>query len=300
MRSFTVLFSSLTMALAAFALAVAAPGHHDFATVDLQQASGALQISNSRAGQSLFTATQMRPGEGVSGTVRIGNNGDIAGRFGVRAVGVADAPGPYGGLLSDRLELVLFDVTNVQQPLTVFAGHPSDFGEIDLGTFAAGESRDYLLAATLPDGGIAASATAGDNLYQGASLNLGFEWRAGTVAAPTPVPTATPKPVTPPRPKVTPTPTAPVVNADTLGLPGRTRCVKRGRMKFTLKIPAGVQIVSATVAVNGRVKARLKGAKLRKPVSLKRLRKSTKLKVTVRASNGHTYTATRVYKACKR
>src|SRR5919108_3890204 len=115
MRSFTVLFGSLTMALAAFALAIAAPRHHDFATVDLEQASGALRISNSRSGQSVFSATAMRPGEGVSGTVRIGNDGDIAGRFGVRPVAVQDTTGPYGGLLSNRIELVLFDVTNVRQ-----------------------------------------------------------------------------------------------------------------------------------------------------------------------------------------
>ena len=298
MRSFTVMFSTLTMALAALGLAVAAPRHQDFATVDLARAGGALQISNSHAGQSLFTAGEMRPGEGVSGTVRIGNAGDIAGRFGVRTVGLEDAPGPYGGRLSDRLELVLFDVTDVQQPVTLYAGHPSDFGEIDLGTFAAGESREYVLAATLPNGGLSGT----DNQYQGASLRLGFQWRAGTVAAPTPVPTATPKPK--PKPVVTPTPTpaapaSPVVTADMLGLPSAKSCVKRGRLKFRLKTPAGVRIVSATVAVDGRVKARLKGAKLRKPVSLKRLRKRAKVKVTLRASNRRTYTATRAYRSCK-
>jgi spore coat-associated protein N len=304
MRSFTVLIGSLTMALAAFSLAVAAPRNHDFATLDLEQASGSLRITNSQAGQALLTATDMRPGDGVSGTVRIGNDGDIAGRFGVRTEGIEDTPGPFGGRLSERIELVLFDVTNVQQPLTLFAGHPAEFGQVDLGTFAAGESREYVLAATLPDGGTPNSNTGGDNLYQGSGIRLDFVWQAGTVAAPTPVPTPastpTPKPKpTPTAPKATPTP-APTVTADTIGLPAASSCVKRGRLKFKLKFPAGVRIVSATVAVNGRVKARLKGSKLRKPVSLKRLRKSTKLKVTLRASGGRTYTTTRTYRACKR
>jgi len=54
------------------------------------------------------------------------------------------------------------------------------------------------------------------------------------------------------------------------------------------------------VSVNGKVKARLKGKKVRKAVALKRLKKTFKVSVTVKASNGRTYTGVRIYKACKR
>jgi hypothetical protein len=310
MRATATLFASLAMAVGAIGLAVAAPGRdQELARVDLARASGAVSIANSRDGQAVFSAASMRPGEGVSGTVRIGNDGDVAGRFAVRVAGVQDEPGPYGGLLSERVELVLFDVTDVQQPVTVYAGYPADFGEVDLGTLAAGEERDYLFSATLPDGGLPASGSAGDNRYQGSGLSLGFEWRAGTVGLPTPSPTATPKRV-PPKPKpvppkpVTPTPTptpvTPMNLADAIGLPPASTCLRGGKLKFKLKAPEGAKVVSAMVAVNGKTKARLKGAKVRKAVALRRLRKVAALKVTVRASNGRTYTGTRTYRSCKR
>ena len=302
MRSSAILFMSLAMAVGAVCLAFAAPGRDETGSmVALENVSGAVSIANSRSNQALFSASAMRPGEGVSGTVTIGNSGDVAGHFAVRASGIADTPGPNGGLLSERVELVLFDVTDVQSPDTVFAGHPADFDDVDLGTFAAGEERDYLFAATLPDQGT------GDNLYQGAGLSLGFEWQAGTagVSTPTPTPTATPtkpkpKPTpTPTKPKVTPTP-VPVDMATVLGLPSATKCVRGGKLKFKLKAPAGTKIVSATVAVNGKVKARLKGKKLRKAVTLKRLRKTATITVAAKASNGRTYTGTRAYVRCKR
>jgi hypothetical protein len=300
MRTLATLITSLVMALAAIGLAVAAPGRgDDAARASLQSASGAVSISNSREGDAVFSAGAMRPGEGVSGTVTIGNDGDVAGRFAVGALGVQDVAGPNGGRLSQRVQLVLFDVTNVQNPVTVFAGHPADFDEVDVGTLAPGAERDYLFAVTLPDGG------ASDNLYQGSALSLGFQWHAGAIPTPTPTPTPTPKPVKPVKPKATPTPTPtvtpkPPVVVQTLGLPPVTTCISRGRMKLKLKAPAGLKIVSATVAVNGKTKARVKGAKAAKPVSLRRLRKTSTIKVTVRASDRKTYSATRTYRACAR
>jgi len=302
MRSSAVLFMSLAMAVGAVCLAFAAPGRGgNGSMVELENVAGAVTIANSRSGQALFSASAMRPGEGVSGTVTIGNAGDVAGRFAVRASGVVDTPGPNGGVLSQRVELVLFDVTHVQSPVTVFAGHPADFDDVDLGTFAAGEERDYLFAATLPDLG------AGDNLYQGAGLSLGFQWQAGAAGVSTPTPTATPTPIkptpTPTKPKVTPPPTptpVPVDMATVLGLPSATKCVRGGKLKFKLKAPAGTKIVSATVAVNGKVKVRLKGKKLRKAVTLKRLRRTARITVAAKASNGRVYTGTRAYRSCRR
>lgn len=301
MRPVATLIVSIGMALGAIGLAVAAPGGgHDLARAEVQATSGAVSIANSRAGQAVFSAAGMRPGEGASGTVTIGNDGDAPGRFAVRAAGVQDVPGAGGGKLSERVELVLFDVTNVQNPITVYAGDPAGFDQVSLGVIAPGGERDYLFAATLPDGA--------DNRFQGSALSLGFEWSAATVAAaPAPTPTATPQPPAPtptatPQPPTTPAPTTPppVALADAMGMPSPRSCVKRGRLTLRLKAPAGGKVVSATVKVNGRVKARLKGAKAAKALSLRGLKRTTKLTVTVKASDKRTYSAARTYKACKR
>jgi hypothetical protein len=303
MRPIAALVMSLVMALSAIGLAVAAPGgliggDPELARAQIQAASGAVSIANSRDGQAVFSAGAMRPGEGVSGALRIGNDGDRPGRFAVRPIDVQDVS-PNGGKLSERVELVLFDVTNVQSPKTVYAGVPADFGQVDLGVMAPGQSRDYLFAATLPDG-------EQDNQYQGASLSLGFEWsavNAGAAATPTPTPTAPTTPITPTTP-TTPTrpatPTVPVALADALGLPASTSCVKKGRLTLRLKAPAGAKVVSATIKVNGKTKAKLKGKKAAKAVKLSRLKGTTKLSIRIKASNKRTYSAARTYKACKR
>ena len=156
MRPIATLVMSIAMAFAAIGLAVAAPGgfiggDRELASAEIQSASGAVSIANSRAGQAVFSAAAMRPGEGVSGAVTIGNDGDRPGRFAVRPTGLQDVA-PNGGKLSERVELVLFDVTNVQNPKTIYAGVPADFDQVDLGVIAPGQERDYLFAATLPDG----------------------------------------------------------------------------------------------------------------------------------------------------
>jgi hypothetical protein len=282
MRTFATIAASLAMSLAAIGLAVAAPGKP--ASASLRAASGTVGISNSQEGDHILAAGNMRPGDGVTGTVTIGNDGDVAGRFRVAATHPADTPGPYGGRLSGRMVLTLDDVT---RGVTIFAGPPSAFAAHDVGTFAPGEEREFRFTMTLPQ-------TAG-NAYLGSALSLGFKWSAGAVAVATPKPKP-PKPIPTP-PAVPPAPAAPGT-ADVLGLPAATKCVKRGKLKVKLRAPAGTKIVSASLGVNGKVK-RLKGAKVRKPVSLRGLRKRTKVTLTVRLSDGRTYKASRTYRACR-
>jgi hypothetical protein len=307
-RAIITLLMSLAMALTALGLAFAAPGGGTKRTGFELQASGAVHIANSRDGQAVFSAAAMRPGEGVSGTVRIGNDGDAAGAFSVQRGPVQDVPGPHGGLLSTRVQLVLFDVTDVQHPVTIYAGPPSGFPAVALGTIAPSQHRDYLFAATLPDTGVPGSALAGDNLFQGSSVSLGFEWRATSApVAVTPTPTATPKP-TPtatPKPKpVTPVKPKPVVPtgdalADALGLPSARKCVSRRKFTIHLRVPLGAKVVSSTISINGKVKARVKGGKTRAPVNLRGLPKGTvKVKIATKASDSHTYKSTRTYHTC--
>jgi hypothetical protein len=87
--------------------------------------------------------------------------------------------------------------------------------------------------------------------------------------------------------------------ADVLGLPPASTCVKRGALRFKLKAPAGTELKSAVVSASGKPKLDLRGAKLKKTIKLRGLRKkTTKLKVTAKASNRRTYKASRSYKRC--
>jgi spore coat-associated protein N len=311
MRPIATLVISIAMALGAIGLAVAAPGgliaaDTEVASAEVQAAGGAVGIVNSHDGQAVFSVAGMRPGDVLPGTVTIGNDGDLPGRFSVLATGVTDVVGPNQGKLSERLELALFDVTNPGNPIPKFAGVPKDFGPVDLGVIAPGQERDYRIVATLPDG----DEPDTDNRFQGSSLSLGFAWSATNfVATPTPTPAtpapttptpATPAPTTPAPTTPPPTPTAPVALADAIGLPATTSCVKGGKLTLRLKAPAGTKVVAVTVKVNGKTKARLKGAKASKAVSLRKLKGTTKLAVSIKASDKRTYSAARSYKACKR
>jgi hypothetical protein len=302
MRATATLLMSLAMALTALGLAFAAPGGGPKRVgLELQQASGAVHIANSRAGQAVFSAAGMRPGEGVSGTVRIGNDGDAPGAFSVRPGTVQDVPGPRGGLLSTRVQLVLFDVTDVQHPVTIYAGPPAGLQAVALGTLAPGKHRDYLFAATLPDGGLPGSAVAGDNRFQGSALSLGVEWRA--ISAPVvPTPTATPT-ITPTTPTAPTAPAAVVPTGDALGdalgLPSARACVSRRKFTIHLKAPLDASVVSAAITINGKLKALVTGAKTRAPVDLRGLPKGkVKVNIATKASDGHTYKSSRTYRTC--
>ena len=81
-------------------------------------------------------------------------------------------------------------------------------------------------------------------------------------------------------------------------MPPANTCISGGKLSFKLKAPAGTTLRAAVVGVNGKIKLRLKGAKLAKPVVLRKLRKKTKLTVSVRVTSGKAYRATRTYKVC--
>jgi hypothetical protein len=296
MRALATLIAAFTMALTALGLAVAAPGgDDDAADIRLMAAAGSVRISNSREGQAVLTAAGLRPGNTVSGTVQVGNAGDVAGRFVVRGADLVDTPGPYGGRMSHWAWLVVADGSR-----TLYAGPPMDFGEVDLGTLAAGERREYLVSLALPDG---------DNRYQGSALSLRLVWLAGPVdgggtpVTPTPVP---PQPPTTTKPPTTPAPTTPPAGeptgdalGDMLGLPSATRCVSRRRFTIRLRAPNGARVVSATITIKGKKPVTVKGRKARAPVNLRGLPKGKiRVRVTVRASNGRTYTHTRMYRTC--
>jgi hypothetical protein len=298
MRALLPFFGSLAMALSALGLAFAAPAEErgDVAAVRVAAAAGDVHIVNSREGTAVLGAEALQPGEQVSGSVRIGNDGTLAGDLVLRAGALSDTAGAGGGRVSDALQLSIVDVTAPAQPMTLYAGPPAGFTQVAAGRVAAGGARDYRIDATF------ATPPGDDNRFQGSVLSLGLEWGATAVPTPTPTetPTATPTPVPPaPAPTGPAAPVAPVpatALADLLGLPRAGTCVSAGTLRFRLRAPNGGRVLSASVAVNR--KTMVKGSKARAAVTLRKLPKRTTIAVVLKASDRKTYKASRTYAAC--
>jgi hypothetical protein len=299
MRALLPLFGSLAMALSALGLAFAAPAEErgDVAAVRVAAAAGDVHIVNSREGTAVLGAEALQPGEQVSGTVRIGNDGMLAGDLVLRAGALSDTAGAGGGRVSDALQLSIVDVTAPAEPMTLYAGPLAGFTQVAAGRVAAGGARDYRIDATF------ATPPGDDNRFQGSVLSLGLEWGATAVppaATPTPTATPTPAPVTPaPAPTAPAAPVAPLpatALADRLGLPRAGTCVSAGTLRFKLHAPNGGRVLSASVAVNR--KTMVKGSKARAAVTLRKLPKRTTIAVVLKASDRKTYKASRTYAAC--
>lgn len=83
----------------------------------------------------------------------IEDSGSVAAALVLRRGEVVDTPGPRGGLLSERLELSVLDITARAAPRTVYAGLLASMPEQMTGELAPGEARTFEFTATLPDGG---------------------------------------------------------------------------------------------------------------------------------------------------
>jgi spore coat-associated protein N len=318
------------LGLLALGLAFAPPGE-GAPTLQLASASGALSLSNSKEGAAIFRASAMRPGEEAGGSVTITNTGTVTGALTVAPAEPSDTPGAGGGRLSNRLELLVIDVTTVTAPVTVYAGTLELMNTTGVGTLAPGQHRTYLFVATLRPNGNA------DNAYQGAALTTGFTWSATgaaePTATPTPTATATPSPTATatPFPPATAAPTAPpstgggeaapapaptvppatgagadptgeLLGSQLFGLPAAKKCVSRRKFAIHIRRPAGTSYESIAVTVNGRTKLRLKGLKAKKvktTVSLKGLPAGkVTVKITALLTNGRKAVSKRTYKTC--
>ena len=259
------------LGLLALGLAFAPPGE-GAPNLQLASASGALSLSNSKEGAAIFQAESMRPGEDASGSVTITNTGTVTGALTLAPAAAADTPGPGGGMLSNRLSLLVIDVTTVSVPVTVYAGTLRQMDPTDVGALLPGQHRTYQFVATLTPSGNA------DNAYQGAEIRTGFTWTATGAAAPTatPTPTATPSPASTATPSPTASatpapgaatqpagadPTGEILGSQLFGLPAARKCVSRRKFPIHIRRPAGTSYTSIAVTVNGRTRLRLKGLK---------------------------------------
>jgi hypothetical protein len=147
-------------------------------------AEGNFDFENSRSGMPIFAASELGPGDEVSGTVEIANHGEEAGELTLRQGDVADTPGAGGGLLSRRMSMRIREVSDPAKPRAVYDGALAPMPALELGPLGPGQSRVFEFDAGLPDNGTPAGATAGDNAFQGAALSVGYSWTAGELPPP--------------------------------------------------------------------------------------------------------------------
>jgi hypothetical protein len=206
----------------AVALTASTAGRADGIELEAQGGTG-IVLSNSKGeGQAILVVGAIRPGTTATGTVTITNTGDTGGILTLSKGDVVDTPGPNGGRLSDVLDLVVSETTGA--PAVVYAGRASAMGPVQLGAMPAGAARTFAFAVTLPDGGIPASATSGDNLFLGSQLTVRYDWTAVEPPAATPPPPATQPPAaTPPAPAPTPPDVEPPRTAIVEGPPPNTK-----------------------------------------------------------------------------
>jgi spore coat-associated protein N len=299
--SLLTLVATLAVALGAFGLALAAPGNPRLAAQ--LTATGALGLTSSRDGQTLFDASGMRPGQSVTGTLRVTNTGATPEILVLAAGARGERHGSGGGVLSGRLVLTVSDVTR-GAPATLWTGRATDLGQADIAVLATGQSRDLEVSAALPSAGVG-------NAYQDASLSLGLNWGV-RAAAPTRTASPTPTPVaTIAAPARTPaaTPAPPAARAldvapEALGLPSAARCASRRKFRIHLRAPGGRRIVLAVVQVGRRAPKQIAGRgrqRVGARVSLRGMRKrKVTVRVEVRTTDAHRYRAKRTYRTCGR
>jgi hypothetical protein len=304
MRRASLLFNGLAALVAVAIVIVAPPGR---AAADprfaLASAGGALQISNSKAGQAIFNGDRLRPGESTSGTVAIVNTGEVRAAFAVEA---AKESQTGTGHLWDALQIVVTDITVPAAPFPIYEGRLADMGRLTFGGLATSRRRAFAFTLSLP-------RDVADNSFQGASLSLGLTWSAqavdtpnptGPAPTPTPTPTPAPQPRTPPSPapvapRATPTPAPPaaVKAEDVLSLPSAKGCISRRKLVIRVRAPRGLAVTSTTVFVNNRKAGTGRGS--RAVINLKGLpRGKVKVKVVALLSDGRQLVLKRTYKTC--
>ena len=173
----------LSLAVFILALAVVAGSGASFTSTSANPnnvfTAGNLHHVNTNDGAAILTAAHMKPGDVVSGTVGIQNDGDVDGTFTLSTSNVSDTPGFNGGVFSSVLMLTVVDQTT---GTTVYTGHIDALpANSAAGTIAAGDTHTYQFTVTFPDTGRPPSATTGDNAYKQSSMSIEFDWEAITV-----------------------------------------------------------------------------------------------------------------------
>ena len=135
--------------------------------------SGRVRIKNSRGGDALVGMQGMLPGDGTSGTVKIGNASKVRARFYLGLSKLVETPGSGGGRLSYRLVLTVKRLSARHRPQLVYTGPLREMPMLKLGVLRPRENRTYLFSVVFPEGGQTM-----DDSFQQASTSLQFNWYA--------------------------------------------------------------------------------------------------------------------------
>lgn len=133
--------------------------------------TGTLSQTNSKDGRAIFDLGNLKPGDTLNGAVTIVNSGSLPASFTLTETAT------NGFATKSNLTLT---ITRKGSPTPVWSGTFGDLttaGPLDLGSFAAGESREYVFSTTL-----SSSAT---NAEQGKTATASYAWNSTQTAATT-------------------------------------------------------------------------------------------------------------------
>jgi spore coat-associated protein N len=134
--------------------------------------AGTLSIGSSSS-SALFNATNLKPGDNVSGTVDIQNTGSLPGAFTLSTSHITDASGLLGQLDLKIEDCGLWSGTtqpNCSGTNVLYNAKAGSVGTVNLSSFAASAKHHYKFDVTLP------STIA--NSFQGTSATVQFDWNA--------------------------------------------------------------------------------------------------------------------------
>lgn len=247
------------------------------------QSGGALQLTQTGARSALINITAMAPGEEVSGDVTLGNNGILPGGLRLTLGDLAEEDGAGGRPLSEVLVVTLSEGDRV-----LYRGGLDALGTIDLGRLTPIAKRTFRIAVAWPDGGAPASATQGDNAYQGGRTTFSLLWGFAEDAPPAGAVAAS---------------SGSGITASSSSSSSRSgwkaKCISR--RKFTIRVASSKsrRPKSAVIYVGKKRVKVLRGKRLTAVVDLRGLKAQTiSVKIKGRTVKGRPYTETRRYQTC--
>ena len=128
-------------------------------------ASGTLSMTRSGSG-AIFSASTMKIGDSVTGSVTITNSGTLAGVYSLAGSTTGSAP------LASQLNLKVY--RDVDGGTALYDGSLGAVTSASLGTSLAGEAHVFYFHVTFPTTG----TDAGDNVLQGLAVSTTFTWSA--------------------------------------------------------------------------------------------------------------------------
>lgn len=128
-----------------------------------------LVMSNSKDGFAILAASGLKPGQTVTGTVTITNEGAVDGDFTLDKANLSDTSAPVSQRLSGLLDLSIDDVTS-SSVQNLYSGKLGAMPSIAIGTIPKRTSRTYRFTVRFPSGAVAT------NGFQGRSARVDYQW----------------------------------------------------------------------------------------------------------------------------